>query len=138
MRKSPARLDYEIARALSGEETAHAPTPDRFYVSDDTQGGPHARRLGQFDDLTDALDALVDLRQGSITHGDEKGGRELMIVWAVPAYTDVLYWTDGDLNVPDETRTEVRRIRDRQAKGSRDSRAHFEEHFRKWMAERRA
>lgn len=68
---------------------------------------------------------LARLPEGSITYGNAAEGPKFMLVWAAPAHTELLYWTDGDLNVQDATREEARAIKKRQAKRYGDLDARF-------------
>jgi len=126
--KSPTQLDREIAEALAGRKTKPAASAAKkhelFYLSEDQQGGRHAEHIERFDNLPAALDMLARLPEGSITYGNAAEGPKFMLVWAAPAHTELLYWTDGDLNVLDATREEARAIKKRQTKryGNLDAR----------------
>ena len=118
-KKSPAQLDREIAQALrSGKKPrgeARRYIHELFYVSDDQQGGRHAEHVEQFDNLGDAVELLARLPQGSVTYGNASTGPQFTIVWAAPEQSDLLYWTDGDLNKQEAVRVQTREIRDKQA-----------------------
>ena len=134
-RKSPAQLDREITAALTpGRKKRSATTTataakkhELFYLSEEQQGGKHAEHIERFDNLPAALDMLARLPEGSITYGNAAEGPKFMLVWAAPTHTEMLYWTDGDLNVLDATREEARAIRKRQTKRYGD----LDERFRK-------
>lgn len=111
--KSPAQLDREITEALARPT---AKKHELFYLSEDQQGGKHAEHIERFDNLPAALDMLARLPVGSITYGNAADGPKFMLVWAAPEHTDMLFWTDGDLNVLDSTAASSRAIRKQQTK----------------------
>jgi hypothetical protein len=125
-KKSPARLDREITEALKRRATkkSHARAKELFYLSEDQQGGKYAEHFERFDNLGDAIDMLARLPAGSITYGNSVEGPKFMLVWAAPAYSELLYWTDGDLNVQDKRREEAAAIKKQQTKryGNLDAR----------------
>ncbi len=123
--KSPAQLDREIAEALTQgrghrparrSSTSDARAHELFYLSEDQQGGKHAEHIERFDNLRDAVDMLARLPVGSITYGNAAEGPKFMLVWAAPEHTEMLFWTEGDLNVQDSTREEAAAVRKRQTR----------------------
>lgn len=137
--KSAAQLDREIAEVLSQKRKLPAAWTkalkhELFYLSDlseDQQGGKHAAHIERFDNLRDAIDMLARLPEGSITYGNAHQGPKFMIVWAAPAHSELLYWTDGDLNVADETRKEARTIKKKQTKRYGDLDQRFRQALKK-------
>lgn len=135
-KKSPARLNREITdflakNPLRDSSRRRARGHELFYVSEDQQGGKHAEHFERFDDLAEALDALARLPAGSITWGNADEGPKFMIVWAAPETSDLLYWTDGDLNVQESARDETIQIRERQAGRTKGAQAYFDDRFRR-------
>jgi hypothetical protein len=144
MAKTPAQLEREIAEALSDHKRpkskargqVKARGHELFYVSEDQQGGKSAEHFERFDTLAEAIDTLARLPVGSITYGNAADGPKFMIVWAAPAQTDLLYWTDGDLNVQSGTQLATKEIRNRQAprgarSGPHGSEQYFNDRFEK-------
>ncbi len=139
-KKSVAQLDREIAEALANPSSKEAKSRAKrrkfglFYLSDQQEGGKSAVHFERFDKLAPAIDALARLPQGSITYGNAEDGPQFMIVWATPQHTDLLYWTDTDLNVQPGTQVATKAIRDRQAppgkrKGPHGSEQYFNNRF---------
>jgi len=135
--KKAAQLDREIAAALARKPlTARKAAHELFYVSADQQGGKVAEQIERFHDLAEALDTLARLSQGSITYGNAADGPQYMIVWAAPEHTDLLYWTDGDLNAQPYVQGLTKTLRDEQApraarKGPHGSEQYFNDRFEK-------
>lgn len=102
---------------------------DLFYLSEDQQGGKYVEHVERFDNLNEAIDMLARLPHGSITYGTAEEGPKFMIVWAAPAHTDLLYWTDGDLNAQSATQDATKEIRDRQAPRSTRAKLHGSEQY---------
>jgi hypothetical protein len=118
-KKSRAQLDREIYETLAAGRKPPATRAGKhalFYLSEDQTGGRYAEHIERFDNLRDALDMLAQLPAGSITYGNAAEGPKYMLVWAAPAHTDMLYWTDGDLNVLNLIRREAREVKERQFK----------------------
>ena len=136
-KKSVAQLDREIAEVLSKKppKTSAASRHELFYLSEEQQGGKHAQHIEQFNKLGDALDMLAKLPAGSITYGNAAEGPKFMIVWAAPEHTDLLYWTDGDLNAQSAIRDQTIKIRERQAKRTKGASAYFDERFKRQIAD---
>jgi hypothetical protein len=136
-KKTADQLNREIATALGYKIPARTKAQkaevrrqhDLFYVSDDQQGGKHAEHFEHFGSLGEAIDTLARLAHGSITYGNAQDGPKFMIVWAAPEHTDLLYWTDGDLNVQSGTQAATKAIRDRQAPSSVRSKPHGSEQY---------
>jgi len=138
-RKTASQLDREIAEALghrspSSRTKARPRGHELFYVSEDQQGGRAAEHFEQYDNLAEALDTLARLPHGSITYGSADEGPQLMIVWAAPEHTDLLYWTDGDLSAQPRAQDATKAIRDRQApsgarRGPHGSEQYFNRRF---------
>lgn len=132
-RKTAAQLDREIAEALGHarptKQSKRRRAHDLFYLSEDQQGGKYAAHFEHYGSLAEAIDALARLPQGSITHGNAEDGPQFMIVWAAPAHTDLLYWTDGDLSAQPRAQDHTKAVRDRQAPSSTRRSAHGSEQY---------
>jgi len=116
-----------------GWKSATRRAHELFYVSEDPQGGKHAEHFEQYTNLEDAVDTLARLSQGSITYGNAEQGPQFMIVWAAPAHTNLLYWTDGDLSAQPDTQAATKAIRTRHApqstRGAHGSEKYFNKRF---------
>jgi hypothetical protein len=133
-KKSASQLDREITEVLmAGQKppATRAGKHELFYLSEDQTGGRHAEHIERFDNLRDALTMLAQLPAGSITYGNAAQGPKFMLVWAAPEHTEMLYWTDGDLNVLNQIRTEAREIKKRQTKRYGDLDKHFRQALQK-------
>lgn len=137
MAKTPAQLDREIAEALGDHKRpkskargqVKARGHELFYLSEDQHGGKSAEHFERFDNLAEAIDMLARLSVGSITYGNAADGPKFMIVWAAPAQTDLLYWTDGDLSAQPGTQAATKEVRDRQAPRSVRGKPHGSEQY---------
>ena len=109
--KTNVQLDREIAASLKSavkaRPNAGARTTPRthelFFLSEGNPGTSitavdKVTYFERFDDLESAIRALALLPEGSIAYGDAHFGPQFMIVWSIPQHTDLLYWSDGDLN----------------------------------------
>lgn len=105
-----------------------------FYLSEDQQGGKHAVHFERFDRLVDAVDMLGRLPHGSITFGTARTGPQFMIAWAAPEHTDMIHWTDGDLNAQPYIQGKTRTLREEQAPRAADSMQFFEDRLRRARA----
>jgi hypothetical protein len=86
--------------------------------------------------LTDAVDMLGRLPQGSITYGVARTGPQFMIAWAAPSHSDSIYWTDKDLNAQPYVAGKTATLRDEQAPGGTDPEQFFEDRPRQAKARR--
>lgn len=132
--KKPSQLDREIAESLRAPPSSKNANKLRghelFYISADQQGGTSAEMIERFSSLAEALDTLARLPAGSITAGNALAGPQLMIVWAAPKHTDLLYWTDGDMSARVLDALTTKALRDQQApRGVRGKEHGSEQYF---------